>query len=69
MKSLLSGIDSVAEKIAYQTYTVKHGIEELKVLVPLKNAKMFEADFHANTDHSKTALLEIISSHSGKVRG
>ena len=42
MKSLLTDLDAISGKTAYQSYTLQHGIEKLTVLVPLKNAKQFE---------------------------
>lgn len=69
MKSLLTDLDAVAGKTAYQTYTLSHGIEKLTVLVPLKNARVFEEEFHTAPDKSKEALLEIVTRHSGKIRG
>ena len=69
MKSLLNELEANAGKIAYQTYTIEHGIEKIKVLVPLKNASLFEADFHATTDRTKDALLEVVTRHAGKIRG
>lgn len=68
MKSLLTDLDAVAGKTAYQTYTIQHGIEQLDVLVPLKNAQVFEAAFLAGADKSKAQLLEIVKAHDGKVR-
>lgn len=69
MKSLLNELDATAGKTAYQSYTIQHGIERIKVLVPLKNVQVFEAEFNATTDKSKNALLEVVTRHSGKIRG
>jgi len=67
MKSLLTDLNSVAGKTAYQSYTITHGIEKMTVLVPLKNAKVFEAEFD-KADKTKSALLEVVARHSGKVK-
>lgn len=69
MSKLLNELDANAGKTAYQTYTLSHGIERLNVLVPLKNSKVFEEEFHAAVDKSKGALLEIVERHAGKIRG
>ena len=69
MKSLLNELEAAADKIAYQTYTIQHGIELIKVLVPLKNSLVFETEFHAAENKNKDALLEVVIRHSGKIRG
>ena len=67
MKSLLTDLDAISGKTAYQSYTLQHGIEKLTVLVPLKNAKQFEEEF-AMTATSKATLLEVVARHSGKIK-
>lgn len=68
MKSLLNDLEANAGKTAYQSYTIQHGIEKIAVLVPLKQAKVFEQDFAATKDKSKEALLEVVTRHSGKIK-
>lgn len=68
MKSLLTDLNAVGDKTAYQSYTLQHGIEKMAVLVPLRNAKVFEEAF-AKADRSKSALLDVIAQHSGKIKG
>ena len=64
----MNDLNANADKLAFQTYEMQHGIEKLKIMVPLKNAKMFESDF-ANLSHkSKDALMELLVHHSGKMR-
>lgn len=68
MKSLLNDLQTNAGKTAYQSYTIQHGIEKMTVLVPLKQAKVFEQEFAASTVKTKDALLEIVTRHSGKIK-
>ena len=69
MSKLLN--DLAAEKTAYQAYSIEHGIERIRIQIPLKEARAFEKDFNAalssGTD-SKASLLEIVSKHNGSVR-
>ena len=60
-------LEAEASKIAYQSYTISHGIERMTVLVPLKNATVFEEEFKA-ADKTKEALLEVVSRHAGKLK-
>lgn len=69
MKSLIHDLENVAGKTAYQTYTINHGIERLTALVPVKNSKAFEEAIHSLETGSKQELTEVISKHSGKIRG
>jgi hypothetical protein len=41
-KKLIAELDSTAGKTPWQTYTIRHGIEIIEVLVPLKNTMLFE---------------------------
>lgn len=68
MKSLINQVDESATKTAYQSYTITHGIEAIKVLVPLKEASLFESEFNAVTNKSKENLIEVVKRHSGKIR-
>ena len=68
MKSLLTELEASVGKTAYQTYIMQHGIEKITLLVPLKNAAAFEADFAACNDKSKKALVEVVTRHDGKVK-
>ena len=69
MKSLLTDLDAVAGKTAYQSYTVTHGIETLTVLVPLAEAAVFEAEFAGAKNKTKQLILEMVKRHSGKIKG
>ena len=69
MKPLLNELDANAGKTAYQSYTIKHGIERIKVLIPFKSASLFEEEFNAVTDKTKAALLAVVARHAGKTRG
>lgn len=64
----LNDLEAAAGKIAYQSYTLSHGIERLTVLVPLKNATVFEEEFKA-AKKTKEALLEVVIRHAGKIKG
>ena len=69
MKSLLKEFGAQEGQTAYQTYIMQHGIEKISILVPLKKASIFEAEFLASEDKSKSVLLGIIARHSGKIKG
>ena len=58
------------EKVAYQAYTIKHGIESIKIQVPLEHAKAFEKEFNkaVAAGESKDELLRIMNKHGGNIR-
>jgi len=63
--------DVTSGKIAFQAYTIVHGIEKLKIQVPLKNARAFEEEFNvalAEGKNSKANLMRILSEHNGSIR-
>ena len=65
--NLLADIDGKSGKTPWQSYTLKHGIEALEVLVPLKNAQLFESQ--VLTQHpSKTELLKILAAVGGELK-
>lgn len=68
MSSLFNQVATGPAKTAYQTYTIKHGIEKISVLVPLIEAPAFEQQFNKLGDRSKSALLKLVESFKGKVR-
>ena len=57
------------QKTAYQSYTINHGIEKIAVLIPLSGAAVFEQNFVQLKDKSKRALLELVKSAGGKMKG
>lgn len=65
MTKLLNQLGA-APKTALQTYTIEHGIERIKVAVPLKEVKLFEERFARLENRSKAAVLELVDSHGGK---
>lgn len=65
--NLLSDIDGKSGKTAWQTYTVKHGIETFEVLVPLTNASKFEAAMK-NPLGSKQVIIETLRAHGGELK-
>ena len=58
--------DVTAGKMAWQTYTVKHGIEMIEVLVPLKNTQVFEQEL--KTAQTKAMIMEIVQTNGGKLK-
>jgi len=67
--SLLNNVAALEKKVPYQTYTLKHGIETLKVLVPLKAVPIFEQEFKEQGDKSKPAIMQLVEKHGGRVKG
>lgn len=68
MKNLLVDLDNSIGKTPWQCYTVKHGIETIDVLVPLKNAQVFEVEFKSKKFNSKNSLIEFITSVGGELK-
>ena len=69
MSSLLTQINSGKQKTAYQAYTVKHGIESFKILVPLANTPVFEQQFKSLENTAKSVILKLVDQVGGKIRG
>jgi hypothetical protein len=69
MSSLLNQIQNIEGKKAYQTYTVQHGIEHLRVLVPVKQVQIFETAFKELKDKQKSTILQLVEQVGGKVKG
>jgi hypothetical protein len=69
MSSLLHQLQAVEGKAAYQSYTVRHGIETFQVLIPVKHAQTFEKQFDALGEKQKPAIRTLVESIGGKVRG
>jgi hypothetical protein len=69
MASLLHQLQAVEGKTAYQSYTVRHGIETFQVLVPVKQVKTFEERFAALGEKQKPAICSLVEAIGGKVRG
>lgn len=67
--SLLNNVASLEKKTAYQTYTIQHGIERIKVAVPLSSAPLFEEDFKNSSDKNKSTILLLVEKYKGKVKG
>jgi hypothetical protein len=59
------------EKHPYQGYTLEHGIERIRVKVPLRSSRAFEAaiaEAIAEGAPTKSTLLEIVANHGGSQR-
>jgi hypothetical protein len=69
MSALISQLEAVHGKQAYQTYTIQHGIEQLKVLVPVKTVKTFEERFSKLADKQKASIVTLVEAVGGKVKG
>lgn len=68
MKKLLADLDKNAGKVAYQSYTIKHGIEAFEVLVPLKNAAVFETQIVKQKLPTRQAVLQFVREHGGELK-
>ena len=68
MKKLLADLDKNANKVAYQMYTIKHGIETFEFLVPLKNARVFETQIVKQKLPTRQAVLQFIYEHGGELK-
>jgi hypothetical protein len=67
VKTLIADLDKNAGKTAWQTYTVKHGIETFEVLVPFKNAPLFEAEMKKPMP-SKQSVLTALRTCGGELK-
>lgn len=59
------------EKKPYQRYTIKHGIEEIQIQIPLRNVQVFEADFAAAVKSGvddKDSFIRLMNSYGGNIR-
>lgn len=65
--NLLSDIDGKSGKTPWQTYIVKHGIETMKVAVPLSKAAQFEAEMQ-QPHASKQLILETLRRCGGELQ-
>ncbi len=69
MSKLMTDVSS--GKVAYQAYTIEHGIERIMLKVPLQESKAFEREFHEALEDGKTtkaALMKIAKKHGGSLR-
>ena len=66
--NLLADLDDKAGKTALQSYKIQHGIERIEVLVPLVNAKAFEAQIQKQPFESRKAILEVLYAHGGELK-
>lgn len=67
MSKLLNSLD----KKPFQCYTIEHGIERIKIQIPLKEALNFEngfADFIKEGLSSKSELMDLVNRHGGYIR-
>lgn len=69
MASLFNQIQAIEGKKPFQTYTIQHGIEHLRVLVPVANVKTFESAFKELKDKQKSTILQLVEQVGGKVKG
>ncbi len=54
-------------KLPWQSYTVKHGIETIEVLVPLKNAELFETQMKKPMP-TKAAIIRTLHECGGELK-
>jgi len=69
MSALINQLQAVEGKKAYQSYTIQHGIEQIQVLVPVQQVKMFEEQFKDLKDKQKTSITALVEQVGGKVKG
>lgn len=69
MMNLLNQLQQIEGKQAYRAYTVQHGIEMIKVLVPVVESVAFEQSFSNLQDRKKESILHLVESMGGKVKG
>lgn len=58
-------------KKPYQSYTIEHGIERVRVQIPLREIRAFEAAFNEALQEDKVpmaTLLDVVKAHGGKLR-
>jgi hypothetical protein len=63
---LLNDVNS--KKQAYQLYTITHGIETIRVQIPIREVREFETNFQNADNKDRSGLLSLVSKHGGKVR-
>ena len=65
---ILAELDQYADKTPWQSYTLKHGIETIQILVPLKNAAVFEASIMKQKFQTRQAVLMFVREHGGELK-
>lgn len=65
--NLLSDLDDRSTKTAFQSYTVKHGIEAMHVIIPLSVSVAFEEAMRL-PQLAKQQILEIIRQFDGEIK-
>lgn len=63
--------DVSSGKVAYQAYSIEHGIERIMLKVPLRESKAFEREFNEALEagkSTKASLLKIATKHGGSLR-
>jgi hypothetical protein len=69
VKKLLSELEDGKVNTAYQSYTLRHGIETMQLLIPLAAAPLFEERFNGLNNKSKKQILALVEELGGKARG
>jgi hypothetical protein len=67
LKNLLTDINSNVGKVAWQLYTLNHGIETLEVLVPLQNSPRFELAMR-QPHPTKQSVIETLRACGGELK-
>ncbi len=65
-KKLIAELDSTAGKTPWQQFKIQHGIETFEVLVPLKNAGLFEEQLKQPMP-SKHDILAVLKDCGGEL--
>lgn len=69
MSKLLDKVTS--GKVPFQAYMIEHGIERIRIQIPLANAQKFETAIREAVEsgmNSKDGIIKIMIAHKGKVR-
>lgn len=64
-------VEMAQEKTPYQAYTIQHGIELIRIQIPMKNVRTFESSFNELLKAGvteKTLFLRLVESADGKIR-
>ena len=69
MNTLLTDLSAGLPKTPYQSYMLEHGIERIQLKIPVKQVQLFEEGFSALPVRTKAAIIELVASVGGKIKG
>ena len=65
--NLFQDLSNLEGKKQDQGYVAQLGIEHVKILIPLKEAKLFEKQLIAKVPSAKHELIEVVKSFNGLI--